>query len=50
MVDGILDGGDGTGDTLVVGDFLVGIKRDVEVDLEERKILVSHGPGNKRRS
>lgn len=33
VVDSILDGGDRTGDTLVVGDLLVGVKGDVEVDL-----------------
>lgn len=33
VVDSILDGGDRTGDTLVVGDLLVGVKGNVEVDL-----------------
>lgn len=33
VVDGILDGWDGTGDTLCVGDVLLGVERDVEVDL-----------------
>lgn len=33
VVNGILDGGDGAGNTLGVGDVLVGIKRDVKVDL-----------------
>lgn len=37
VVDGILDGGDGTGDTLGVGDVLVGVERDVEVDLNIEK-------------
>lgn len=34
VLDGVLDGGESTDDTLVVGDLLVGVKRDVEVDLE----------------
>jgi hypothetical protein len=33
ILDSVLDGRDGTGDTLVVGDVLVAIERDVEVDL-----------------
>lgn len=33
IVDGILDGGQGTDDTLVVGDLLVLIKGHVEIDL-----------------
>jgi len=33
VVDRILDGWDGTGDTLGVGDVLIGVERDVEVDL-----------------
>lgn len=33
MVDGMLDGGDGTDDTLVVGDLFVLVEWDVEVDL-----------------
>lgn len=33
VVDRILDGWDGTSDTLGVGDVLVGVERDVEVDL-----------------
>jgi len=33
MVDGVLDGWDGTDDTLGVGDLLVGVEGDVEVDL-----------------
>lgn len=33
VVDGVLDGGDRTGDALRVGDLLVGIEGDVEVDL-----------------
>jgi hypothetical protein len=33
IVDGILDGRDGAGDTLVVGNVLVGIEGNVEVDL-----------------
>ena len=33
IVDGVLDGRDGTGNTLVIGDVLVGVERDVEVDL-----------------
>jgi len=39
IVDGVLDGRDGTGNTLVVGDVLVGVERDVEVDL----YMVSRG-------
>lgn len=33
VLEGILDGGEGTDDALVVGDVLVGVERDVEVDL-----------------
>ena len=33
ILEGILDGGEGTDDALVVGDVLVGVERDVEVDL-----------------
>ena len=33
IVNGILDGGEGSDDALVVGDLLVGVKWDVEVDL-----------------
>lgn len=33
ILDSVLDGRDGTGDTLVVGNVLVTIERDVEVDL-----------------
>jgi alpha-acetolactate decarboxylase len=35
IVDGVLDGGDGAGDTLVVGDLGVGllVEGNVEVDL-----------------
>lgn len=33
IVEGILDGGQGTDDALVVGDLLVGVERDIEVDL-----------------
>lgn len=40
VVDGIFDGGDGTGDTLVVGDLLVGIEGDVEVDLKREALSV----------
>lgn len=35
LLDGILDSGQSTNDTLVVGDLLVGIERDVEVDLDD---------------
>jgi hypothetical protein len=46
VVYSILDGGDGTGNTLVVGHLLVGVEGDVEVDLDredtcQRKILVT---------
>lgn len=34
MIGGILDGGEGADDTLVVGDVLIGVQGDVEVDLE----------------
>jgi hypothetical protein len=33
VVNGILDGGDGADDALVVGNVLVGVEGDVEVDL-----------------
>lgn len=33
ILDGVFDGGEGTDDTLVVGDLLVGVEGDVEVDL-----------------
>lgn len=33
ILNGVLDGGQGTDDTLVVGDFLLVVERDVEVDL-----------------
>jgi len=33
MINGVLDGGDGTDDALGVGDLFVGIEGDVEVDL-----------------
>lgn len=33
IVDSVLDGRDGTGNALIVGDVLVGVERDVEVDL-----------------
>lgn len=33
VVDGILDGGNGTGNTLCVGDVLLGVEGNVEVDL-----------------
>lgn len=33
IVESVLDGGDGTDNTLVVGDFLVLVEGDVEVDL-----------------
>jgi len=33
VIDGVFDGGDGADDALVVGDFLVGVEGDVEVDL-----------------
>lgn len=39
MVERILDGGDGTGDTLRVGDLLLGVKGDIEVDLEKGGML-----------
>jgi hypothetical protein len=35
IVDGVLDGGDGADDALGVGDVLVAVERDVEVDLRE---------------
>jgi hypothetical protein len=33
IFEGVLDGGEGTDNSLVVGDVLVGVERDVEVDL-----------------
>lgn len=39
VVDGILDGGESTDNTLGVGDVLVLIQRDVEVDLFGRVVL-----------
>lgn len=33
MIGGVLDGGEGADDTLVVCDVLVGVQGDVEVDL-----------------
>jgi hypothetical protein len=33
MLEGVLDGGESTDNSLVVGDVLVGVERDVEVDL-----------------
>jgi hypothetical protein len=33
LFNGILNGGKSTNNTLVVGDLLVGVKRDVEVNL-----------------
>lgn len=33
VIDGIFDGGERADDALVVGDVLVGVERDVEVDL-----------------
>lgn len=33
ILEGVLDGGEGTDNSLVVGDVLVGVERDVEVDL-----------------
>ena len=41
MVNRILDGGDGTGDTLIVCDFLVSVEGDVEVDLGDGSMLAS---------
>lgn len=41
MVDGIFDGRDGTGYSLGICDFLVGIEGDVEIDL--RNELVGQG-------
>lgn len=34
MVDGVLDRGNGACDALVVGDLLVGVEGDIEVDLD----------------
>ena len=39
MVDGIFDGGDGTGDTLVVGDLFVSVEGDVEVNLDHQFLV-----------
>lgn len=38
VVEGMLDGGDGARNALVVGDLLVGIERDVEVDLSNEQL------------
>jgi hypothetical protein len=35
VVNGIFDGRDRTGDTLRVGDVLIRIERDVEIDLQK---------------
>jgi hypothetical protein len=35
IVDGVLDGGDGADNALGVGDILVAVEGDVEVDLRE---------------
>jgi len=35
MIDGIFDGGKGADYSLIVCDFLIGVKRDVKVDLEQ---------------
>jgi hypothetical protein len=35
VVNGIFDGGDGAGYTLGVGDFLITIERDIEIDLRK---------------
>lgn len=49
VLDGILDGGQRADDALVVGDVLVAVERDVEVDLEihqyqlPRKIKIEWG-------
>jgi hypothetical protein len=34
IFDGVLDGRGGTDNTLVIGDFLIGIERDIEVNLQ----------------
>lgn len=38
MLEGVFDGGEGADDALVVGDVLVGVQGDVEVDLGEVSI------------
>jgi len=48
VVDGVFDGGDGADDALVVGDFLVGVEGDVEVDLEVMFSIYSRGDGGLR--
>jgi len=40
VLDGILDGGDGADNALGVGDILVGVKGDVEVDLGGVLVIV----------
>lgn len=35
MVAGVFDGGKGTDNALIVCNFLVGVERDIEVDLED---------------
>ena len=39
MVGGVLDGREGADDTLVVGDVLIGVQGDVEVNLESNVSL-----------
>jgi hypothetical protein len=38
VLDGVFDGWEGADDALVVCDFLVAVKGDVEVDLEARRV------------
>lgn len=43
MLAGILDGGKGADDTLVIGDFLVAVQRDIEVHLDIGRLAVGSG-------
>jgi hypothetical protein len=39
VINGVLNGGNSAGDTLIVGDLLVVVKRNVKIDLYVIKIL-----------
>lgn len=40
IVDGILDCWNGTGDTLVVGDVLIRVEGDVEINLADKELVM----------
>ena len=52
MVDGILDGRNGADDSLVVRDLLVGVERNIEINLEYSQssepsyLIVTHSDQN----